>query len=165
MGHWWSLLKCSTNSFRHYSLQLQPQHSFNYHGKDSLALFFTVNMGSSIWHIVCHSGCRWVNQLLHKLIQIITWQFIIKEQVILSPLHIWCVLFITRLKEMMYEIIAYVQCNSLRKKKGCFDSIWLTQFPTSSASLDTAESHCLLYISNSDVQSISKYHMHGRMLC
>ena len=34
----------------------------------------------------------------------------LKEQVTLIPLHIWCVLF-TCLKEMMYEIIAYVQCN------------------------------------------------------
>jgi len=32
------------------------------------------------------------------------------------------------------------------KKRGCFDSIWLPQFPTSSASSNTVESHCLLYI-------------------
>ena len=34
------------------------------------------------------------------------------------------------------------------KVKGCFDSIWLPQFPTSSTSLYTVESHCLLYIPN-----------------
>ena len=34
----------------------------------------------------------------------------LKEQDTLIPLHIWCVFF-TRLKEMMYEIIAYVQSN------------------------------------------------------
>ena len=32
------------------------------------------------------------------------------------------------------------------KRNGCFDSIWLPQFPTSSASLNTVESHCLLCI-------------------
>jgi len=32
-------------------------------------------------------------------------------------------------------------------KKGC---IWLPQFDTSSASLNTVETHCLLYIPNSD---------------
>jgi len=40
MRCWWGLLKCSANSVRHYSLPLQPQHSFNYHGNDSLALPF-----------------------------------------------------------------------------------------------------------------------------
>jgi len=37
---------------------------------------------------------------------------------------------------------------SQQKKKGCFDSIWLPQFPTSSAyaSLNTVETHYLLYI-------------------
>jgi len=39
MGRWWGLLKCSANSVRH-SLPLQPQHCFNYHGKDSLTLSF-----------------------------------------------------------------------------------------------------------------------------
>jgi len=38
----------------------------------------------------------------------------------------------------------------IAKKKGCFDSIWLPQFHTSSASLSTVETHCLLYIPNSD---------------
>ena len=33
-----------------------------------------------------------------------------------------------------------------KKEKGCFDSIWLPQFPVSSASLNTVVSHCLLYI-------------------
>ena len=48
----------------------------------------TVKIESSIWHVVCHSGCRWVNQL-HTLIRIIAWLFIIKEQVTsLIPLHI-----------------------------------------------------------------------------
>jgi len=32
-----------------------------------------------------------------------------------------------------------------KKRKG-IDSIWLSQFPNSSASLNTVESHCLLYI-------------------
>ena len=36
------------------------------------------------------------------------------------------------------------------KKKGCFDSIWLPRLHTSSATLNTVETHCLLYISNSD---------------
>jgi len=31
-----------------------------------------------------------------------------------------------------------------------FDSIWLPQFLTSSVSLNTVETHCLLYIPNSD---------------
>ena len=39
MGCWWGLLKCS-NSIRHYCLPLQPRHSLNYHGKDSVALSF-----------------------------------------------------------------------------------------------------------------------------
>ena len=39
---------------------------------------------------------------------------------------------------------------SLQKKKGCFDSSWLSQFHTSSASLNTVETHCLLSIPNSD---------------
>jgi len=38
----------------------------------------------------------------------------------------------------------------VQEKKGCFDSIWLPQFHTYSASLNTVETHCLLYISNSD---------------
>ena len=67
---------------------------------------YTVNMGSSIWHIVCHSGCRWVNQL-HTWIRIITWQFIIKEHVTLILLHIWCVLFPPLL--LMYSVIICVQ--------------------------------------------------------
>jgi len=40
--------------------------------------------------------------------------------------------------------------NHSKKKAGCFDSIWLPQFHTSSASLNTVETHCLLYIPNSD---------------
>jgi len=40
MGRWLGLLKCSVNSARHYSLPLQPQHCFNYHGKDHIALSF-----------------------------------------------------------------------------------------------------------------------------
>jgi len=39
---------------------------------------------------------------------------------------------------------------ALQKKKGCLDSIWLPQFHTSSASLSTVETHCLIYIPNSD---------------
>jgi len=35
---------------------------------------------------------------------------------------------------------------TLKKKKGCIDSVWLLQFPTSSASLNTVESYCLLFI-------------------
>ena len=43
------------------------------------------------------------------------------------------------------------QCGHWKKKKkGCFDLIWLPQFHTSSASLNTVETHCLLYIPNSD---------------
>jgi len=38
----------------------------------------------------------------------------------------------------------------VQEKKGCFDSICLPQFHTYSASLNTVETHCLLYISNSD---------------
>ena len=53
----------------------------------------TVKIGSSIWHVVCHSGCRWVNQL-HTWIRIIAWQSIIKEHVTLIPLHIWSNLFL-----------------------------------------------------------------------
>ena len=37
-----------------------------------------------------------------------------------------------------------------KKKKSYFDSILLLQFATSSASLNTVESHCLLYIPNND---------------
>jgi len=37
---------------------------------------------------------------------------------------------------------SYWYLNGVR----CFDSIWLPQFPTSCASLNTVESHCLLYI-------------------
>ena len=39
----------------------------------------------------------------------------------------------------------------LCKIKGCFDSIWLPQFPTSLTSLYTVESHCLLYIPNDQI--------------
>ena len=42
------------------------------------------------------------------------------------------------------------EASTLQKKKGCFDSIWLPEFHTSSASLNTVETHCLLYIPNSD---------------
>jgi len=37
-----------------------------------------------------------------------------------------------------------------KKKKGLFDSIWLPQFHTSSALLNTVETHCLFCIPNSD---------------
>jgi len=52
--------------------------------------------------------------------------------------------------------ILFVGCEdsttvtTLQNKKGCFDSIWLPQFHTSSASLNTVESQCLLYIPNTD---------------
>jgi len=39
-----------------------------------------------------------------------------------------------------------MELNTIVNLDGCFDSIWLPQFPTSSASLNTVESHCLLYI-------------------
>jgi len=47
-----------------------------------------------------------------------------------------------RVNDRSYHITA--------KKKGCFESIWLPQFHTSSASLSAGETHCLLYIPNSD---------------
>jgi len=51
----------------------------------------------------------------------------------------------------LYTLSGPISVQSIyQKKKGCFDSIWLPQFHTSSASLNTSEIHCLLYIPNSD---------------
>ena len=42
--------------------------------------------------------------------------------------------------------MTYLNQMHCKIKKGCFDSVWLPQFPTSSASLNTVETHHLLYI-------------------
>ena len=45
-----------------------------------------------------------------------------------------------------------------KEKVRCFDSIWLPQFPSSSASSNIVESHCLLYTFQI-FQNISKFYL------